>query len=110
MRYSAAETPFAVGILPAAGTVKVYAVNQNTRALLTLVSDDAELLPVPPDATGLGVWQWSLANISTPITGFAQIVVVLVHQETGNRDYCKIAVRGVLDVITKTYQLVSALL
>jgi hypothetical protein len=107
MRYSGGESPFAVGILPAAGTVKVYAVNQNTNALLALTSDVAALCPVPPDSAGLGVWQWSLANVASPPAGFTQIVIVFYHVETGARDYCKITVKGILDVITKTHQLVS---
>lgn len=110
MRYTRAETPIAVGILPASGTARVTVYDQVTDALLNLTNDMAAMSPIPPDANGnLTAWNWSLANIADPITGLAQLLIAFDHQETGLRDYCKICVRGVMDEITQTRQLVSTI-
>lgn len=103
MRYSGSETPIVPAVLPAGGAVTVQVIHQETNTLLALTTPAAQATPVP------GVYQFSLANISTPILGLAQLVIVFTH-ESGQQDYVKVAVRGVMDDIRKTRRLVGALL
>lgn len=104
MRYAQYENPIAAAVLPAGGTVSVQVLHQDSNTFLTLSSANA----VPTAIAG--VWQFPLSNITTTINGFAQLVVVFSHTPSGNRDFVKIVVRGVIDEITKTRKLLGAVL
>jgi hypothetical protein len=111
MRYAGWETPIAVAVLPAAGVVRVQVLEQLSNSLLALATDLATLTPIAPNPKdGMGLWQWPLTNIADAIVGFAQLVIVFHHEESGARDFCKMVVRGVIDDITKTRRLVATLL
>lgn len=104
MRYAKNETAIAPAVLPPGGTVTVRALHQDSNTLLALSTDQAVETVLP------GVWQFPLSNITTQISGFAQLVFEFTHSPSGQKDYVKMAVRGVYDEITKTRKLVAALL
>lgn len=103
MRYAQYENPIAAAVLPAAGSVTVQVLRQDTNTVLALSSNVAVESAIP------GIYQFPLSNITTPITGFAQLVVVFSHN-SGGQDYAKLVVRGVVDEITKIRKLLGAVL
>jgi len=108
MRYARHEAPIAAAVLPAGGVVTVQVLAQETGTLLSISNNHATQTPMLLGG-GRAVWQWSLANIATPIDGMLQIVVGFVHS-SGDDDVSKLVVRGYVDDVTKTRKLVTALL
>jgi hypothetical protein len=102
MRYAQFENPIAAGVLPTGRAVTVRVLNQDSNTLLTLSSNVATESQLP------GVYNFPLSNITTPILGFAQIVVEFSAGD--KQDYCKLVVRGYVDDVTRTRKLVGALL
>lgn len=102
MRYAQYENPIAVGVLPSTGSVTVEVLHLETGSVLPVATNQASLAAVA------GVWTWPLSNINTVLEGYAQLVVKFTHS-SGQYDYSKFVVRGVLDEISATRRLVATL-
>lgn len=100
MRYATPEPPIVPAILPTGGSVTVQVLHQEANAVLALASNAAVESALP------GVWQFSLSSITSPPVDFAQLVIVFTHS-SGEKDYAKVAVKGVLDEIVNIVRLVQ---
>lgn len=105
MRYEQREIAVACGVLPTGSAVTVRVLDLNNDVILATSISTAVESPLMP-----GLYRFVLSNITTPITGFLQVVVEFKVIATGERDYAKILLRGYVDDVTKTRRLVGSLL
>ena len=108
MRYDKSEAPIPAGVLPA-GIVTCEVLDQTSNTLLGLTSNVATQTALS-SVGGKRVFQFPLSNLSTPITGFSQLLVQFKHEDNQHGDICKVMVRGYVDKATSTLKLVGTLL
>jgi hypothetical protein len=106
MRYSDRETPIVAAEFTAGvGIVAVQITNLEDDTVIAVTDNQARESLVDP-----GLYTFSLANVVDPILGFTQAIIKFTAVSTGEIYRNKVVLRGYVDDVRKTKQIVATMI